>query len=300
MRASYSTNNDPSSSSHDTQVPVVDTAGFSDVGNREENEDSFLVARLCRSMDLLGSSPPRWSGKRSELNGFLMAVADGVGGHDGGGVASEVVVDCFADHFLSTMRWPMPQQAPTDESDADSTLRGLASAMERCQEQLAQVAKQRHIDPALGTTATVGYVLWPNLLLAHVGDSRAYLLRDGKLRQLTRDHTVGAQLRAELAGRGSDTEINPRFDHVLENVVSPRMDNLRTEVQQVGLKSGDVVLLCTDGVSGELTDAQLASALGRSGSAEYSSRLLVTAAKSAGATDNMTAVVTKLRPRTSR
>ncbi len=273
----------------DQQPPLIDAGGWTECGPRRKNEENFLVARLCRSLNLLGSSRPEPLLERSEISGYLLMVADGVGGHPGGGVASAVVIDSFAEHVMSLMGWP----GPSVPEPTAKTLHQLGAAMQRCHAHLRRGAAKRRPDPELEATATVAFVAWPWLLVAHVGDSRAYVLRHGELFQLTQEHTVGERLRRSVAPDGSG-QLSSQFDHVLVHALSPNQGAIVPEVHRLRLDKDDALLLCTDGVSGAVEHDHIRSVISGPGSADHLARLLVTTAVSGGATDNMTAVVARL------
>ena len=158
----------------DLDAVRFDAAGATDRGKqRARNEDAFAVAPLVGR------------------DGMLLVVCDGLGGAHGGEVASRIAVDVTVDELA---RRPLP---------ADRTLRlALRRAVERASQALDETAKARPELATFGTTLTAALVAWPEMWIAHVGDSRAYLLRGGRLERLTRDHTMAERLREEgLVGR---------------------------------------------------------------------------------------------------
>lgn len=266
---------------------ALDVAGRTDVGCvREQNEDSFLIADLGRWLDVRDTSLPVPSAARriAGPRGTLMMVADGMGGHGGGEVASAVAVDMVAQFALYAMPWvTMP-----DDSGEKELLEKLGEAMTQCQARLEQVARRKdisHFKP--GTTLTLAYALWPKLYVAHAGDSRLYLHRDGELVQITRDHTVGEALRQSGAiGAGPS-----RFDHILVNVVGGGAERVTTEAHSLSLAPRDRVLLCSDGLTGHVSDAQIAAELSSAPSSAHACERLVEAAKADGGYDNVTVLV---------
>lgn len=263
-----------------------DVAGRSDVGCvREQNEDSFLIAELGRSLSVRDASLPVPEAQRRVAGptGTLMMVADGMGGHGGGEVASAVAVDMIAQFALYAMPWV----TQPDERAEKALLEQLGDAMMRCQARLEQVAVRKRIQHYRpGTTLTVAYALWPTLYVAHAGDSRLYLCREGELTQITRDHTVGEALRESGAIAGPS-----RFDHVLVNVVGGGGERVDAEAHRLRLVQGDRVLLCSDGLTGHVSDARITEELLAAPSAERACERLVDAAKTDGGLDNVTVVV---------
>ena len=265
----------------------MDLAGQTDVGCvRDHNEDTFLIADLGRWLDVLDSSLPVPDAQRRipGPKGTLMMVADGMGGHGGGEVASAVAVDMIAQFAL----YAMPFVTQPDESEEKLLLEKLGEAMNSCQTRLETVALRKHIDQMQpGTTLTVTYALWPKLYVAHAGDSRLYLYRDEQLTQITTDHTVGQALR-ESGAIGNEPS---RFDHILVNVVGGGAETVRAEAHSVRLLPGDQILLCSDGLTGHVTDLSIAQELRVAPSAAAACDALIAAANAGGGTDNITVIV---------
>jgi protein phosphatase len=254
-------------------------AGRTDVGKqRARNEDQFLVARLGRWLSIDATSV----GTARELTspqGALLVVADGMGGHGGGDVASAVALDAFVQHSLLEMPW-----LAAGTTTGDALLRGdIDRFVASCQERLVAVAERKKLPPKLGTTLTAAYLQGTRLVLAHVGDSRAYLWRAGKLARLTHDHTLGAQ----LADRGAPA---PNLDHILVNAIGGSADVPHAEMSAVAIAPGDRVLLCSDGLHGPVDEATIGAILEHARSAAEAVDRLIDAALERGAPDNVTAV----------
>lgn len=265
----------------------IDLAGRTDVGClREQNEDSFLIADLGRWLDVVEASLPLQEAQRRipGPKGTLLMVADGMGGHGGGEIASSVAIDMIAQFALYAMPWVRQP----DELEEKQILNDMGDAMSKTQARLERVAARKQIDELQpGTTLTVAYALWPRLYVAHVGDSRLYLLRDNQLTQITTDHTVGQALR-ESGAIGDEAS---RFDHILVNVVGGGAERVQTEAHGLGLEAGDRILLCSDGLHGHVPDEQIAHQLRTAHSSAQVCEALVQAAKDDGGTDNITVVV---------
>lgn len=264
----------------------MDVAGRTDVGLvREQNEDTFLIADLGRTLEVRETSlaVPDASRRIAGPKGTLMMVADGMGGHGGGEVASAVAVDTIAQFALYAMPW---MTEPDEQAETD-LLQKLGDAMTQCQARLEHVALRKHIQHFKpGTTLTLAYVLWPKLYVAHAGDSRLYLHRDGELVQITTDHTVGQALRQSGAIQGPS-----RFDHVLVNVVGGGAEHVKAEAHSLSLTHGDRVLLCSDGLTGHVSDRRIADELRSAPSSSLACERLIAAAKSGGGLDNVTVLV---------
>ncbi len=264
-------------------VPRMDIAAATDVGKeRQRNEDQFLVARLGRWIHIESTSV----GDPHELTrpqGTLLAVADGMGGHGGGDVASAVALDRFVAHSLIDMPW---FGVGTEEGDA-LLAADMTTFVAECQQRLIQIANRKQLPPKLGTTLTAAFVQPDRMVLAHVGDTRAYYLRGGELVRLTRDHTLNAAL-AEQAHADPST-----FGHknVLVNAIGGNADLPTPEMSSVHLRAGDRILLCSDGLHGCVEDRRIAELLGAAPDARSAVQALIAEALAMGAPDNVTAVV---------
>lgn len=265
----------------------IDLAGATDIGCvRDNNEDTYLIADLGRWLDILDSSLAINDAQRRlpGPKGTLLMVADGMGGHGGGDVASAVAVDMIAQFALYAMPWV----AKPDSGEEKDLLEKLGDAMSQCQARLEKVAQRKHIDQLQpGTTLTVAYALWPKLYVAHAGDSRLYLFRQDEIVQITTDHTVGQALR-ESGAIGAEPS---RFDHILVNVVGGGGDSVRTEAHGLRLESGDRVLLCSDGLTGHVSDGMIAHELRTAETSTKACESLIEAAKAGGGLDNITVIV---------
>jgi PPM family protein phosphatase len=273
--------------------PLCDVAGVTDVGLvRERNEDSFLVADLRRWMLIEQTSLPTAETDRliGASQGRLLVVADGMGGHTAGDVASTVAVDAVAHHVMYVMPWL--QRLDLDE-ESDEVIDELRQSMRQCQENLREVVRRKDLHGrSPGTTLTMAYVLWPRMYVVHAGDSRCYLRRDGRLAQLTTDHTLAQQLFDHHAIDREELARSP-LRHTLINAVGGGAQDVTAEVHRVHLEEGDTVLLCSDGLNGHVDDDAIAALLETSSSADEACRRLVQAAKDGGGSDNITVVVAR-------
>jgi protein phosphatase len=264
--------------------PERDVAGLTHRGGRERNEDQFLVADVERRVRVRASSVPTEDTPHqlAASEGTIAAVADGMGGHGSGDLASAVTLDGVLDFAVNEMPW----HATVDEAHRRELVEGFGHAARAIQERLWAVAERERASPHLGTTLTIAYLLPRELFVAHVGDSRCYVQRDGQLTQVTEDHTLAREAAREEPG----VDLS-HLSHILVNAIggdrrAPRADGL-----WVALQAGDRVLLCSDGLSDALDDDAIRTRLGRAESAGDACALLVQAAVEAGARDNVTTVV---------
>ncbi|MGH2677642.1 MAG: Stp1/IreP family PP2C-type Ser/Thr phosphatase, partial [Actinomycetota bacterium] len=224
----------------------IQVGACTDVGRvREGNEDAYMVR-----------DP-------------LFAVADGMGGHQGGEVASNLALERL-------------QRA----SDGDSDLADVVREANRA------VFEQAAQDPGLagmGTTLTAVRVQDERLHLAHVGDSRMYLLRDGRLERITRDHTVVEQMVDQGRMTAEDAKIHPQRS-ILTRALGVD-EEVQVDETDVDVRPGDRVLLCSDGLTGMVNEDRILSILTDTPNPKAACAVLIEAANQAGGQDNITAVV---------
>jgi protein phosphatase len=264
--------------------PLRDVAGLTHVGGRERNEDQFLVADVERRVRVRASSVPSEASPHqlASSEGTIAAVADGMGGHGSGDLAAAVTIDGVLDFVVNEMPW----HATVDEAHRRELVEGFGHAAHLIQERLFRVAELEHASPHLGTTLTMAYLLPRELFVAHVGDSRCYVLRGGQLTQLTEDHTLARQ--AEREEPGLDLS---HLSHILVNAIGGDRRDPRVDALWIELHPGDRLMLCSDGLTDAIDDAAVRDRLARGRDAEEACRLLVRAAVGAGARDNVTTVV---------
>jgi len=262
-------------------------AAQTDVGCvRKRNEDQYLVATLQRSLRVLDASVGATAPRIDGTAGLLLAVADGVGGVPGGEVASAVAIDTVADCFLSALPW-LDQPQP----DSEQVAREMRHALEAGQLRLREIAARKGLDGRMGTTLTVAYVTWPRLQILHIGDSRAYLLRNESLTHLTRDQTAAQEMLDAGVLRPQNFERSP-LRHMLTSALGGGSLDFQLDVQDLTLTRGDIILLCTDGLYGEVPDDLIQRELAlRERAAKYTVERLIQAAKDHGGRDNVTAVM---------
>lgn len=277
---------------HNNPAVIAAVAGKTHQGQvRSDNQDHFLVASLERSLLVEDSSLPAQAGTRltDTPQGRLFIVADGIGGHGGGEVASAVAVDAMAHYAFETMPWVLRRE----DCSHDELGEGLRDAMQKAQARIRRVARRKNLNPDLGTTLTMGYVAWPALFLVHVGDSRAYLFRDGSLHRLTRDHTLAQQL-VDGKAMSEEEAKTSRLAHVLVNAVGGATDDLDVELHRMEMKLEDQLLFCSDGLYDMVPDEEIAAQMAHTDRpvAEIV-QALVDAANAAGGRDNVTVVMAR-------
>jgi PPM family protein phosphatase len=251
---------------------------------RDHNEDHYLVVRRRRERDVLLSNLPVEQFNRSEQQAYALAVADGLGGHAFGELASFLALREAWDLGGSEINWPIKMNRRESEE-----LELKAAVIFRLLDKALQAAAE--VQPQLsgmGTTLTICYTTGPELFVLHAGDSRAYLYRGGALRRLTRDHTAAQEIiDAGMAEPESDTETSLR--HVLTNCLGG--GNVEADVAHHRLADGDRLLLCSDGLTDLVPEVEIASLLDAHSRPEDACRGLVDRALEYGGLDNVTVVL---------
>ena len=234
---------------------VVERSGESDLGRkRQSNQDR-----------LLAEAP-------------LFVVADGMGGHKGGEVASAMAVETFREGFDRVTQSEPPAALQSLVKEANTRIFTRASE-----------------DPDLKgmrTTLTAALVHDDAVTLAHVGDSRAYRLRGGKFELLTEDHSLVAELVRSGAVTPEEAEHHPQRSLVLRALGS--REDVEADVKTHGAQDGDVFLLCSDGLTKMVRDEQIVEVLGTAEQLEEATERLVAAANEQGGDDNVTVCLFRL------
>jgi PPM family protein phosphatase len=277
--------------------PVHVTAwGHTDTGRvRSENQDTFLVAELAHGENgkrfLLGpgSHPPGSAGDPAFTlgpRGALLLVADGMGGPAGGGRASRLALAAVTG--LIEREW-LSERTATPQGFTEILRRAVATANQR-------VRSEAEGDPALfgmGTTLTMAGLLDGGAYLVQIGDSRGYLLRDGQLFQLTRDQSMVQELLDAGAITEAEARNSPQRNVILQALgTAPELDPVLGYQE---LRRGDLLLLCSDGLSGLVPSQTIARILNEPETTlQHRCEALVEAANSAGGPDNITVVLARV------
>lgn len=242
---------------------MLKTWAQTDVGRvRANNEDAF------------------WEG--SGRDWYLALVADGMGGHQAGEVASRVAAEVIGRTVES---------ADPAGKDGPACRALLLKAVARANDEVYRLAQKEPGLAGMGTTVTAALIHGREMELAHVGDSRAYRLRGERLELLTEDHS----LVQELVNQGSLAPGEARF-HPQRHILTRALGTgpvLKVDTRHEELRPGDVLLLCTDGLSGTLSDAELLETLRNTPRAQAGAEL-IRLANSRGGRDNVTVVIVEV------
>lgn len=267
----------------------VKAFGITDTGKvRSSNEDQFLIAELSKRMKVWQTSLPEPKLQVGEDRAHLFLVADGMGGHQAGERASAIAVAAIEQFTLNTFRWFFASDSP----GAQKVLTQFQSALSEADAKILEEAAGNPELAGMGTTLTMAFQLGPQLCIVHVGDSRAYMYRSGELHQLTRDHTVVAEL-VRSGAIQPDQVAGHHLRHVITNVVGGPHAGVKVEARAFEAQAGDRLLLCSDGLTEMVTNDAIAAALDAELEPEAAAKVLVAQANDAGGRDNITVVIVR-------
>ena len=281
--------NDESGEDLNNWVPFdVDLGAVTHQGNvRDTNEDRYLVMSFGRSLNNVSTNLDAHLLETSyNITGYGMLVADGMGGMPAGEVASSLALTTLIELIVETSDWVL---ALKKDRDVRTILGRMSQRFLQIDEILKEEASLDASLHGLGTTLTVAGTLGSDLVLGHVGDSRAYLLRGTTLRQLTTDHTLAQALID--AGVADYDDPAPRL---MRHVLTAAMGSLgerEPQVDRFRLRDGDQLLLCTDGLTEFVHDQIIVDVLREPMSAQTACHNLVDLALAGGGTDNITVVL---------
>jgi protein phosphatase len=261
----------------------VDVAARTETGKvRLNNEDNYHVVQFGRYLrTVLSSLHTGEFPEERDRPGYGYAVADGMGGHAAGEIASRLAIALLVELALQTPDWILSREEEQLARVMERTTRRFLSVHEAVRAE----SEDRPSLKGMGTTLSVALSLADNLIVAHVGDSPVCLFREGRLHRLTRDHTVAQDLAA----------INPadaaRFKHILTRSIGSREIGAEPDVARHRLTDGDRLLLCSDGLTDLVDDDTIGRELGRGTSSAEACRALTDLALERGGRDNITVIV---------
>jgi protein phosphatase len=261
---------------------IVQTYGSTDVGKaRDHNEDAFIVANLA------SPTPLSFTEERTESpddHGLVFMVADGMGGAASGELASSMAVDIVLREIRT--RWTgSPNADPSSFPDA------LVGATATANERIHRHAREHPEDRGMGTTATVAGLLGDMLYVAQVGDSRAYLVRGGVARQLTKDQSLIQRLIEAGELTAEEAETSERRNIILQ-ALGPEA-SIKIDVTKQQLRRGDALVVCSDGLSGLVRDNEIAEAVTQEKDLPAAAARLIATANARGGPDNITVVIAR-------
>ena len=261
---------------------VVHVFGRTDVGRtREHNEDAFVVADLTADNATL---QPEVRTHTVGAKGSLFMVADGMGGAAAGEIASAMAVDAV----LANLR-----AAWLGDSGGvpESFVRAIKLATKTANEQIHAYAGAHPEYRGMGTTATIAGILGDTLYLAQVGDSRAYLVRDGVARQITKDQSLMQKLIEAGELTEEEAEHSERRNIILQ-ALGPEA-TIKVDLTHQTVRRGDTLVLCSDGLSGQVSKDEIADIVTRERDLTNVCRELIDRANANGGPDNITVIVAR-------
>jgi len=264
--------------------------GVTDPGKvRGRNEDHFLVARLAKTMEICATSLPS-DGQTpfSEEEGYLIVVADGMGGAAAGERASALAVESVEAFVQNTLKWFLHLGGREERVLFDE----LRESLQRADRTLIERARSNPALHGMGTTLTMAYSVANDLYVVHAGDSRAYLFRDGQLDQVTTDHTV-VQALVDAGMISAEEARHHHRRHVVTNVLGGPSEGVHAEIHKLEVRDGDVLVFCTDGLTEPVPDADIAGILAERTDPQDAAGALLQLALDRGGPDNVTVVVAR-------
>jgi protein phosphatase len=245
-------------------------AGLTDVGRqRRHNEDHVLVSPTFE----------------------LYVVADGMGGHTTGHVASALTSASMSDFFEATRDGRLPSTPPDDEKDLPLAAQRLTAGVRKANHDVFEISSTHREHKGMGSTVVAIHFDGERLHIAHVGDSRCYRLRDGAIEQLTRDHSLindALAIKPDL----TDDELARLPRNVITRALGMK-EAVKVDVQSIPVEIDDMFLLCSDGLSGMLKEDQILEVFDLTSDLQEACELLIAMANEAGGVDNISALLVR-------
>lgn len=248
-------------------------AGVTDVGrHRKHNEDCVLV--------------------RPEHG--LFVVADGMGGHNAGDVASKLVAKSLGEYFDAVAQGAPDAELPADYASLSPAGKRLCAGVRKANHDVFTVSNTVQQHHGMGSTVVAIYLVDEVVNIAHVGDSRCYRIRDGEIRQMTRDHSLindALELKPDLT--------KEELARLPKNIITRALgmkEAVKVDVKSEPALPGDVFLLCSDGLTGMVPPEQILEVVGLTSEPQEACELLIAEANDAGGNDNISAVIVRVDP----
>lgn len=269
---------------------VLRSFGLSDRGQkRDSNEDCFAIAELARTLRIHHTNLPQSRTSVSPHRAYVFLIADGVGGKSAGEVASGLSVTWIEEFLLNTLRRFSNLQA----SEEQTALRAFQDALCQADSRIFEETAKHPEWQGMGTTLTMAFAVNWRLFVAHAGDSRCYLYSGEKLQQLTRDHTMSAELVRQGVMSAEKAAGHP-WRYVVTNILGGSKPGVQVELHSLDLHADDVLLLCSDGLTEMVPEGQIAGILHAENDPQRACERLVAEANRLGGKDNITAIVSRV------
>jgi protein phosphatase len=261
---------------------VVSVFGRTDVGRtREHNEDAFVVADLTTNNATL---QPEVRTHVAGPKGTLFMVADGMGGAAAGEIASDMAVKIVLGEMQTG--WIAKPLTSTE-----AFVRAIKQATKAANEQINAYAANHPEYRGMGTTATIAGLLGDTIYLAQVGDSRAYLVRSGVARQITKDQSLMQKLIEAGELTEEEAEHSERRNIILQ-ALGPE-PSVKVDLTHQQLRRGDVLVLCSDGLSGQVSKDEIAAVVAQEQDLTSACKALIDRANANGGPDNITVIIAR-------
>jgi PPM family protein phosphatase len=271
-----------SSSNTSTGEVIVHVFGRTDVGRtREHNEDAFVVADLTANNATL---QPEVRTHTAGAKGTLFMVADGMGGAAAGEIASDMAVKIVLDEMHT-------QWIAKPQTSIEAFVRAIKAATKAANEQINSYATNHPEYRGMGTTATIAGLLGDSLYLAQVGDSRAYLVRNGVARQITKDQSLMQKLIEAGELTEEEAEHSERRNIILQ-ALGPE-PSIKVDLTHQQIRRGDTLVLCSDGLSGQVTKDDIADVVRAEADLTNACKMLIDRANANGGPDNITVILAR-------
>ena len=271
----------------------IDVHGVTHPGKvRKDNQDHFVLCSLRKQLVLRLSSIPDATAimGESERLGSLAMVADGVGGAAQGETASRMALQAVTQYVSRATRCYFGAAGDDDQA----LLNALQEGAGHCHAELLRLGEEDANYRGMATTLTLYLGVWPRGYLLQVGDSRCYMLRDGELTQITRDQTM-AQAMVDVGAMQAEEVADSDLAHRLTSSIGGH--ETHPKVTRVDMTWGNVLLLCSDGLTRHVSDERIRDVLRSMTSAKQACETLVQEALDDGGSDNVTVVVGRTLPR---
>ncbi len=272
----------------------MEVFGMSNIGRVQSvNDDQFMIADLCKSLRVHTTSLDLDQNTRvfGDTQGRLLLVADGMGQRDAGERASQLALDGVIEYVLNNLSWYLLSDN-FDQADFQQRLKaGLRYCRNIIDKEAALVADRE----GMKSTLTLAYIAWPRMFVVHVGDSRCYLLRGGRIEQLTTDPTIGTRPFSDRAsGMVAEDAFRESPSKYLWRMVGEENDPHPTATS-IDLHLGDSIVLCTNGLTAHVNDQRINETISSDKPLSEACSALVAEANDSGGSDNITVVACRFR-----
>jgi PPM family protein phosphatase len=273
----------------------IDCGAMTHAGKvRPNNEDAYIIYRSGRYWEKVETSLEEGDlPDRSDETSYGMAVADGVGGSNGGHVASTMAIRVLVSLILNAAKWALKLDNPeTREVELQDAKERAEAYFQKVDHALLEHAEAYPRLKGMGTTLTGAYSFGDDLFILHIGDTRAYLFRQNNLKRLTHDQTV-AQALADSGAISPEEASTHRLRHNLTSCLGGKSAKIEIEIRHLRLMEGDRLLLCSDGLTDMVSETEITEVMRATEGSVEACNTLVNLALQKGGEDNVTVVLAR-------